>query len=212
MDPDIRTLLHEMQRRSDDALAVLREEMRGLRNDLRSGMSGFGDEVHGELAGFQDELRGQMAGLRDEVHGELAGFQDELRGQMAGLRDEVHGELAGFRDELRGEMAGLRDEVHGEVAGLRDDVRSEIVDLRSEIHRLDVKVDETAVATRRHFDVVAEALRQEIRTVAEGVASNAGQLDRATAEIRAEMAAGFTVVGAAFIQVRRDLDDLRAGS
>ena len=190
MDPELRTLLDSMQRRSDEGLAAVREEMRALRSDVR-----------GEMSTFRDELRGEMSAFRGEMLGQMSGFRDELRGEMGRFQDEMLGRTSGFRDELRGEMSGFRAEV-----------RSEIADLRSEIHRLDVKVDETAVATRRHFDVMAEALRQEIRTVAEGVASNAGQLDRATAEIRAEMAAGFTVVGAAFIQVRRDLDDLRAGS
>lgn len=41
--------------------------------------------------------------------------------------------------------------------------------------------------TRRHFDVVSESLRGEIRTVAEGVVANSERIERVGAEIRQDM-------------------------
>ncbi len=65
--------------------------------------------------------------------------------------------------------------------------------------------------TRRHFDVVAEGLRSEIRQVAEGVAMNTDALERFRAEtgrefaaVRADMSAGFTSVRAEMSRSRPD--------
>jgi hypothetical protein len=46
--------------------------------------------------------------------------------------------------------------------------------------------------------------------VAEGVAANTEAIGRLRSEIHHEMDERFTVVHAAFAQVRRDIDDLRA--
>ncbi len=104
--------------------------------------------------------------------------------------------------DLRAEFGDLR----GDVGGLRGDVgglRGEVADLRTEVR-------ETAVETRRHFDVTAEALRHDVQIVAEGVVTANATIERLGTELRAEMKSRFAVVDAAFIQVRRDIEDLRA--
>ncbi|HEV8610205.1 MAG TPA: hypothetical protein VGS98_09080 [Thermoanaerobaculia bacterium] len=98
-----------------------------------------------------DGLRTGFAELRTEV-GDL---RTELRTEVGELRTEV-GDL---RTELRTEVGGLRAELRAEVGGLRAELRTEVGGLRNEI--ADVK---------RHADVIAEGLRSDIRTVAEGVA------------------------------------------
>jgi hypothetical protein len=50
--------------------------------------------------------------------------------------------------------------------------------LRSEIRVVDEKVDRRSVDLKRHFDVVGESLRSDIRTVAEGFVSTNERLDR----------------------------------
>jgi hypothetical protein len=62
---------------------------------------------------------------------------------------------------------GLRSEMH-ELAG----------GLRTEIRFVDEKVDRISVDLKRHFDVVGESLRSDIRTVAEGFVSTNERLDR----------------------------------
>jgi uncharacterized coiled-coil DUF342 family protein len=98
-----------------------------------------------------DGLRTGFAELRTEV-GDL---RTELRTEVGELRTEV-GDL---RTELRTEVGDLRTELRTEVGGLRAELRAEVGGLRNEI--ADVK---------RHADVIAEGLRSDIRTVAEGVA------------------------------------------
>ena len=43
-------------------------------------------------------------------------------------------------------------------------------------------------ATRRHFDVTAEALRHDVQTVAEGVVLNAEAIERLRTEVQRELA------------------------
>lgn len=96
-------------------------------------------------------------------------------------------------------------EMRRELAGFR----GELADLHRDLQALDRQVDTQAQETRRQFGVVAEALRAEIQTVAEGVVANTGAIERLRSEIHQEMDERFTIVHAAFAQVRRDIDAIR---
>lgn len=86
-------------------------------------------------------------------------------------------------------------------------LRQEFVDLRQEVR-------DTAAETRRHFDVVAESLRQDIRAVAEGVAATTERMDRVEASVKTGMeerfAATHSIFRTAFHELRRDIDDVRS--
>jgi phage host-nuclease inhibitor protein Gam len=88
----------------------------------------------------------------------------------------------------------------------RDDVSREFGTLRQEVR-------DTAAETRRHFDVVAEHLRHDIRGIGEGVIALSEGVDRLGSGLRTEMnerfAATHAVVRVAFQEVRRDIEDLR---
>ena len=82
--------------------------------------------------------------------------------------------LRAFRDDLsrefgtlRGEFGTLREEF-GTVRGEFGTLRGEVGTLRGEFEALRQEVRDTAAETRRHFDVVAEYLRHDIRGIAEG--------------------------------------------
>ena len=86
--------------------------------------------------------------------------------------------------------------------------------LSREFGTLRQEVRDTAAETRRHFDVVAEHLRHDIRGIAEGVIGISERVDRLGSGLRTEMderfAATQAVVRIAFQEVRRDIVDLRA--
>jgi phage terminase Nu1 subunit (DNA packaging protein) len=84
-----------------------------------------------------------------------------------GLRSEMHDLAGGLRSEIHVVDEGLRSEMHDLAGGLR-----------SEIRVVDEKVDRRFVDLKRHFDVVGESLRSDIRTVAEGFVSTNERLDR----------------------------------
>lgn len=88
-------------------------------------------------------------------------------------------------------------------------LRVDFDDLRREVLE---KVLESAAETRRHFDVVAEDLRHDIRGIGEGVIALSERMDRLDVGVRAEMNERFTatqaVVRVAFSDVRRDIAEL----
>ncbi|HET7874410.1 MAG TPA: hypothetical protein VFN71_02710 [Methylomirabilota bacterium] len=149
-----------------------------------------------ETRAYLDEaltaMRRDFAGLRGEIMG-LGGEVSGLGGEVRGLRGEVSG--------LGREVTVLGRDVHG-LRGELGDVRGELGDLRAE-------VSEIAVETRRHFDVTAEALRHDIQIVVEGVVTANAAIERLGTELRAEMDSRFAAVRVAFVEVRRDIDDLR---
>jgi hypothetical protein len=49
-------------------------------------------------------------------------------------------------------------------------------------------IENTAAETRRHFDIVAEGLRQDDRLALEGVTANGERLDRLAVEMKQEFA------------------------
>jgi len=141
----------------------------------------------------------------------LGAFRDDLSREFGTLRGEF--------GTLRGEFGTLREEfgtVRGEVGTLRGEVgtlRGEVGTLRGEFEALRQEVRDTAAETRRHFDVVAEHLRHDIRGIAEGVIGLSERVDRLGTGLRTEMderfAATHAVVRVAFQEVRRDIEDLR---
>ena len=70
-------------------------------------------------------------------------------------------------------------------------------ELRAYLERIDSRFDET----RRHFDVVAEGMRAEVRLVAEGVTTLAERVDRLEHNLREEIR-----------ETRRDLTSLLTAS
>ena len=89
-------------------------------------------------------------------------------------------------------------------------LRQEFVGLRQGFVGLRQEVRDTAAETRRQLDVVAEFLRRDIQTVAEGVAANTERIDRVEVDLKSEMEQGFAathaVVRAAFRDLRRGID------
>jgi len=76
---------------------------------------------------------------------------------------------------MDGETRAYLDTV---LEGLRREIRAgaaETADLRRELRQ---EMRETAVETRRHFDVVGESIRSDVRAVAEGVAANSEAIER----------------------------------
>ena len=163
------------------------------------------------LGALREDFNREFGTLRGEF-GTLRGEFGTVRGELGILREEfgtVRGELGTLRQEfgtVRGEFGSLRGEF-GILQGEFGTVRGEFAALRHEVR-------DSAAETRRHFDVVAEDLRHDIRGIAEGVIGLSERVDRLGSGLRTEMderfAAPHAVVRVAFQEVRRDIGDLRA--
>jgi predicted nucleic acid-binding Zn-ribbon protein len=102
-----------------------------------------------------------------------------------------------------------------ETAALRQEIRAGAVETATLRQELRQEIREAAVETRRHFDVVAESMRSDVRAVADGVAANSESIERLGRELRAEVDSRFTavhaVVGVALAEVRREIRGRGAG-
>ena len=66
----------------------------------------------------------------------------------------------------------MDSEIKEEFAAVRADLRNideRVRGLEARVRDVDVRVREEGIATRRHFDVVAESVRDDIRIIAEGL-------------------------------------------
>ena len=66
------------------------------------------------------------------------------------------------------------------VKELKAELKAEMTELKAE---LKVEMKETAVETRRHFVVVAEGLRDDVRVLADGVAANTVALQQLAKQV-----------------------------
>jgi hypothetical protein len=83
---------------------------------------------------------------------------------------------------------GLRQEIHVSSEDLRAHVGQIVADLRQEMRETTAaileRVDASAAETRRHFDVVGESLRSDIKAVAEGLGALDEKVERFRGEVR----------------------------
>ena len=81
------------------------------------------------------------------------------------------------RDEFKTAMekVATKEDLREAVGGLRTETKAELETLRSEVQIAFVK---HSSEIRRHFDVVAESLRGDIRLIADGHSYVLGRLDR----------------------------------
>ena len=104
------------------------------------------------------------------------------------MDSEIKEEFAGVRADLRSvgdHVRQLDARVSDVDVRLRDvDTRLSEVDTRltAEIRRVETtlrdEIREEGVATRRHFDVVAESLRDDLRSIAEGFVALDAKVER----------------------------------
>ena len=115
---------------------------------------------------------------------------------MASAREEDRRHLAAV-------MASAREETRRDIAeaftSAREETRRDLADAMATL-RTEMRAE--AAETRRHFDVVAEGLRGDIRLVAEGVAASTDSIARLRTDVTREMSEHFRVVHLAFADFR----------
>ncbi|HUO63062.1 MAG TPA: hypothetical protein VMT97_05135 [Terriglobales bacterium] len=181
----------------------------------------FRDEVSRGFANLHQEfgtLRKDFGTLREDF-GTLRKDFGTLKQEFGAVQETV-GALQQGLEYVRGGVGALKQEfgtVQEKVGSLEHGfgtVCEELATLRSSFDELRLEVRESAIETGRHFDVVAEDLRHDIRGIAEGVIALSERVDRLDVGIHTEMRERFiatqAVVRVCFSDVRRDLADLRS--
>jgi len=81
--------------------------------------------------------------------------------------------------ELREALNQVVVDLRGEIQTLGTDLRGEIQSSATETRAyVDERIQASSAEMRRHFDVVGESLRSDIRAVVEGMAASREQTDR----------------------------------
>ena len=120
---------------------------------------------------MDSETRDAFERLERNLRGEI---QTQVAGLEQSLREEIEARVGGAERTLREEIQTVQTQV-GEV---RSHVDARLVETRD---ALETRIVESEERTRRHFDVVAEALRGDIRVLAEGITAVAeGSMRRDT--------------------------------
>jgi hypothetical protein len=183
---------------SDAVDSETRDAFERLERNLRG-------EIQTQVAGVEQSLREEIStrvggverSLREEIQTQVAGVEQSLREEIStrvggverSLREEIQTQVAGVEQSLREEIStrvggaerNLREEiqtVQTQVGEVRSHVDARLVETRD---ALETRIVESEERTRRHFDVVAEALRGDIRVLAEGITAVAeGSMRRDT--------------------------------
>jgi len=105
-------------------------------------------------------------------------------------KEELKKELNDLRVELRNETSSLRGEIvdlRNETSNLRNEVNDLRVELRSETSSLRGEMKELESRVIHQFHITAEALRDDIKQVAEGVMNLNEKFGREMSRLREEM-------------------------
>ena len=90
-----------------------------------------------------------------------------------------------LRQEMSATAAGLRQEIHSTGEQIRTELREEIrSSFQTVVVQLRQEIQSSAAETRRHFDVVAEDLKSDIKAVAEGLGALDEKVERFRGEVR----------------------------
>ena len=95
------------------------------------------------------------------------------------LADDDQPATRGMLRELNVELTA---EINAQISALEGRATSNVSSTEG---RLTSLIQDTAVETRRHFNVVAEGLRDDMRLLADGIAANTVAIDRLTTHVEA---------------------------
>lgn len=128
------------------------------------------------------DLRGEIQTLGTDLRGEIrsaeVGGREALNQLAVDLRGEIRSVDAGLRSldaDVRSVDAGLRGALNQVAVDLRGEIRSSATETRDYV---DERIRASSTEMRRHFDVVGESLRGDIRAIAEGMVASREQTDR----------------------------------
>ena len=131
-----------------------------------------------------------------------AGFEDMRRG-FAAVEARLDRVDARF-DQVDARFAGVDARFDGVDARL-DEANQETASINQRVDTL----EERFMREIRQLGVITEDLRAQIQLVAEGVVGNARAIERLRTEMNERFRENEVIVGGAFRQIRRDLDELR---
>ena len=114
---------------------------------------------------------------------QLGANVNQLDAKLDRMGTDLRGEIQTLAGDLRGEMQTLAEDLRGEIRSSAAETRA-YVDERIQVSTGGLRQDmgEMESRTRRHFDVVTESLRGDIRAITEGMVASREQTERQLGE------------------------------
>jgi DNA anti-recombination protein RmuC len=109
-------------------IAYLREDIQDLRQEIRSTNKRLDDG----LSGIRQEMAKLAGDSRQDLSERTNNLRDELGGRIDSLRDELGARIDSLRDELGARIDNLREEMGTRIDSLREEFRLEIQKVRAE--------------------------------------------------------------------------------
>ncbi|RZN37738.1 MAG: hypothetical protein EF813_05530 [Methanosarcinales archaeon] len=159
---------------------VLKEEMGGMREEMRTGFGELKEEMGGmreEMRTGFGELKEEMGGMREDIGGmrdEMGGMREDIGGmreEMGGMREDIgdmREEMGGMREDIgdmREEMGGMRDDVGGtsdDVGGMREETKTGFETLISKQDQTINEIKLTRGDLNNHIDWKLEGIKNEL--------------------------------------------------
>ena len=115
----------------------------------------------------------ELKEILETMRAESAATTSSLRNEMGSIREMI----GSFQQETREAIASLQQQTSSMAEAIAS-LQQETSSLRNEMGSMREHFTAMHVDTRRHFDVVAEGLRSDIRLVAEGHLTTNARIDR----------------------------------
>lgn len=131
--------------------------------------------ARGETWPVDPELREALNQVVVDLRSEIRSVDGDLRGALNQLSVDLRGEIRSVDADLRSVDAGLRGALDQVAVDLRGEIQTSAAETRAYV---DDRIQTSTSEMRRHFDVVGESLRSDIRAVVEGMTASREQTDR----------------------------------
>jgi len=154
--------------RSDIDKAWGRGETWPVDPELREALNQVVVDLGGEIRSGDAETREALNQVVVDLRGEIQTLGTELRGEIRSVDADLRGALNQVVVDLRGEIQSLGTELRGEIQSSAAETRDYV----------DERIQASSTEVRRHFDVVAESLRGDMRAIAEGMVASREQTGR----------------------------------
>jgi phage host-nuclease inhibitor protein Gam len=103
--------------------------------------------------------------LKTEVDSRFQELKTDMDDRFQGLKTDMDDRFQELKTDMDDRFQGLKTDMDDRFQGLKTDMDDGFQELKTD---METRINEEGAATRRHFDVVAESLKGEVKILVEG--------------------------------------------
>ena len=145
------------------------------------GLHGFGDSAQVQcstmLGSFEMAMDIETAEAVETLRSDIHQVDRSLTAEIYRVETSLTAEIGRVETSLTAEIGRVESSLTARIDGVESSLTAQITTLTTEIGRVEASLSTQVGDTRRHMDVVAESLRDDIRMIAEGVVALTAKVD-----------------------------------